>query len=268
MPSFLQAISHAATQLIPEHAARFLRRWVLDPRWRTIRTLGEARILGVSATVIIIVPFLSRAILLIKEWQDGVARSLHQVHPALEELFLKVLGNLELPLVLKLVVASAFCAFAAKIIYELGCPTYIKAGDLYNQFRHSHSHAISVLESSFRALWNSGDEKIIEKVRRGLRPYGLSFMVIKSTFEEYYEPLQLGQSVYVNYRGQLLNDKLIDYLLRPEFGEAFFVVVRDIGDESRKPIRVICALSYILALMLAAAAIANQLIWAWRGLVI
>ena len=114
-------------------------RYLLDPHWRIIKVYGQAKILGISATTIIVAPLLSRILIKLNEMETTIRQS----HPALNALFPLIKLHFELPLSIKLLVGSAVFALVGKGIYEAMCPLYIKAGDSYQEFRHTRAHATS-----------------------------------------------------------------------------------------------------------------------------
>jgi hypothetical protein len=100
----------------------FLDQWVFNPRWRHIRTLGEMKVLGVGATVLVVVPQLSRIMYLVKDKVLAVEGSLRQWQPPLGDLLLSLASSIELPTTLKLLTGSAIFVLVGKSIYELFCP--------------------------------------------------------------------------------------------------------------------------------------------------
>jgi hypothetical protein len=122
-----------------------VRRYLIDPHWRTIKVYGQAKVLGISATTIIIAPLLSRILIKLTEMETTI----RQAHPALNALFPLFKYHLELPLGIRFLLCSAFCALLGKVIYEVACPTCIKVGDTYEEFRQIQARATDALVDSF-----------------------------------------------------------------------------------------------------------------------
>ena len=69
-------------------------RYLFDPHWRIIKVYGQAKILGISATTIIVAPLLSRILIKLNEMESTI----RQAHPALNTLFPLIKLHFELPL--------------------------------------------------------------------------------------------------------------------------------------------------------------------------
>jgi len=240
-----------------------LERYLLNPHWRTIKVVGQAKVLGISATTIIIAPLLSRILVKLNEMETTI----RQAHPALNALFPLIQYHFELPLSIKLLVGSAVCALLGKGIYEMGCPVYVKAGDTYEEFRHSQARATDVLADGFlKVMQGSSNEK------KGGIVSGLQALQVNITHPSFPDAQQWAADTVVSFStgGRPYPPKgPTAYLVRyPEVGGPLFYVLRDVMDDSRRPARVACALLYGVAFVLLAGTLLIQLSWAVRGMLL
>jgi hypothetical protein len=254
-----------------EWAKKEFEKWVKNPRWRTIRHLGQLPILGISAATIVFVPLLSRSIDFLQDWSIRLATSAIFHDHLLFGMWLQGFSqSLTLPFVLKLLALSAVCAIIGKIIYILRCPPYIKYGDSFDQFRHAHSDALMVMTEAFCEVWNaSNEEGKIKIVRYMFNCYGLDFFNNISGGGFVNEPIMHNQPVGFrlgDLRGGARSGELITLMNNPILGEAIFVLLRDSRDDIRRRSRILCAVVYYAATVLAVVVIGIQGVWVFRGI--
>lgn len=241
----------------------FLEHWVSNPCWRTIRILGQAKVLGISAATIIVVPLLSRVLVKLNEMET----TLRKAHPALDALFPLVSYQLQLPLALKLLVGSAFFAMIGKLIYEGACPLYIKVGDTYSEFRHSQPNAISVLVDAFLEILKSSDGSRKKGLKDGL--IGFHRFLEQPGWDNMPEALSPSTPFRINSETKLWGTSPLRELMRDQdVAEPIFYILRDVMDECRRPWRILCASFYYVALGLFLGALSLQLYWAIRGVLL
>jgi hypothetical protein len=238
-----------------------LDRNLFNPHWRTIKIVAQARVLGISATTIIVAPLFSRTLIALNEMEPRI----RQAHPILDALFPIIKLHFELPLSIKLVVGSAFCALLGKVIYEMRCPLYLKAGDNYEQFRHSQAQATSVLSDAFLRIMQGSDQKKKGEIVSHLQAVDLVFHTPSNPTD-----VEWKQDTHVQFLirgGGSHPGGPLAYTMRfPDHAEAIFYVLRDVMDDSRRPARAACALFYAAAILLLAGALLIQLWWMVRGM--
>lgn len=243
--------------------------WILNPRWRTIRVLGEVRVLVVSVTFLVAFPLFSQLVFYAQVWLRKTADTVSKIQPGTGEPFTNLADQIGMPLVLKLLALTAVFAFMGKIVYEFCCPPYIRAGDSFARFRHSNSRALTVLEEDFRKLWNTLDKETLGKIRAGLRSHHVTDIWTDqglSTNEAFPITDNSIRFSYIKDNANRGETGSLRYLLGfEEIGGAVFTVLGDLYDDSRKWARIICALSYYLALLCAVIAIAVQGKWVLLG---
>ncbi len=241
---------------------QFFDRYIYNPHWRTIKIFGHAKVLGISATTIIVAPLLSRILIKLNEMET----SIRQAHPALDALFPLIKYHLELPLSIKFLVGSAVCALVGKGIYEMGCPVYIKEGDTYEQFRHSQARATDALVGGLLKIAHGIDIEKKDAMVMGLQALKVS---LKATDISGTQPLEASSAINLVFDGRTTRSGPVARVLRfPEIGEAFYYVLRDVMDDSRRATRVTCAVLYLSAFVLLFFTLVLQLGWAVRGVLI
>jgi hypothetical protein len=244
-------------------------KWLLNPRWRTVRHLGRLPILGVSAATVVLFPLLAKGIIFLKTWSSKLAKDISQNVPQFSNWLQAFSESLTLPFVLKLLAISALFVVVGKIIYIVCCPPYIKHGDSFHEFRHAHSDALMVMTDDFIGSWNdSGPAGQGNIVTYMLNSYALDFFnsVPRGTFV----PGPLARDTSVGFREQEKNNisrtgNLITLMNNQTFGEAIFVHLRESRDDTRKGARIICAISYYVATAFAGWALYIQGQWVIRG---
>lgn len=237
-----------------------LDRYLLNPHWRTIKIVGQAKVLGISATTIIVVPLLSRILIKLNEMET----SIRQAHPAFDTLFPLIKYHFELPLSIKLLVGSAVCALVGKVVYEMGCPVYIKEGNTFEEFRQSQARATDTIADAFlKVMQGKGKEKVVS----GLQ-------ALHFTFAEPSHPTQVEWKrdtvIRLDHLGKGIHPKgSAEWTMRySEVASAVFAVIRDVMDDSRKSARIICAMLYAAAFLLLLGTLALQLVWVVRGMLL
>jgi hypothetical protein len=240
-----------------------LDRYLLNPHWRTLKVVGQAKVFGISATTIIIAPLLSRILIKLNEMETTI----RQAHPALDAVFPLVQYNFQLPLPIKLLVGSAFCALLGKGIYEMRCPVYIKAGDSYEHYRNSQARASEILAAAFLKVMQENDKKKMGEIVSGLQ-------ALHYTFAQPPDPINTkwkqDTQIRLDYRGGGFHPvSSVEYTMRfTEAAEAIFSVMRDVMDDSRRAARVSCAVLYGLAFIFLSGALIIQMWWAARGMLL
>jgi hypothetical protein len=239
-----------------------LHRYLIDPHWRTIKVYGQAKVLGISATTIIVAPLLSRILIKLNEMEATI----RQAHPALNALFPLLKYHFELPLSIRLLVGSAVCALLGKGIYEVTCPSYTKVGNTYEEFRHSQARATATLVTSFAKIARDDDEKKRRAMMLGLQAHQVSF---KGTQLNPAEPLEGKTPVTFVVDGRITRSGGLSFVLNhSDVGGPVFYVLRDLMDDSRRAARVTCAFLYLVAFALLSLSLLMQLGWAVRGMLL
>ncbi|HKC93243.1 MAG TPA: hypothetical protein VKB81_04395 [Nitrospira sp.] len=239
-----------------------LDRYLLNPHWRTIKIVGQAKVLGISATTIIVAPLLSRILIKLNEMET----SIKQAHPALDALFPLIKYQFELPLSIKLLVGSAVFALLGKGLYEWQCPVYIKAGDAYQQFRHSQARASEELAGAFLKIMRGDNKEKKGEMISGL--HALNTHITEPRVPDTYQ-WQVDTTIKLEAAGRVQLPGPAAHIMRfPDVGESFFYVLRDVMDDSRWAARVACAVFYGAAFVLLSLALAMQLGWAVRGMLL
>jgi len=247
--------------------------WVLNPKWRTVRRLGDVRILGISLASFVFITLIARGIGYVRAWLGGLGVAVGQIEPDLGEWVTTVSGQLTLPFGLRLLAFSAIFAVIGKIIYEFACPPYIKIGDSFQHFTGTYSGALSRLCDDFVKLWNISNISTKQKIRQvaqASRLVSFSFLGEGNQFVDNVEHLSSDTVTKFQYarphpgaaQGTQPTGEF-RYLLRDgDFGGAIYDALREHRDTSRIVLRIICALSYYVALSFVGCAIIYQAWWA------
>ena len=250
----------------------FIDQWLVNPKWRTVRRLGDLRILGISFASFIFITLIARGISYARAWLEGLGVTVGQIEPDLGEWVTTVSDQLTLPFGLKLLAYSAVFAVIGKVIYESACPPYIKVGDSFQHFTSTYSGALSRLCDDFVKLWNISAPSVRQKIRQDAQAshlVSITFIVGRDTVEDV-DPLSSDTVTRFTYahphpgasRGGFPT-KEFRYLLRDgDFGAAIYDALREHRDASRIVLRIICAVSYYVALGFAGYAVIYQAWWA------
>lgn len=221
--------------------------------------------LGIGATVLVVVPLLSRILYLVKDKVLAVEESLRQWQPPLGDLLLSLASNIELPITLKLLTYSAISVLIGKIVYEVLCPKYIKSGNSYAEFRLSQPNATELLLSALLKIMQGDDMEKKAAVLTGIGAHNVQFSKpVDPLGARWTRDLQV-QFSSANYSplGRL------EYVMGvPWVAEPVFFVLRDLMDDSWKLGRIVCAMTYYIAFALLTAALSIQISWAVRGLML
>ncbi len=241
-----------------------LDRYFLNPHWRTIGKLGQEKILGISATAIIVVPLLSRTLVKLNEMES----TLRQSYPTLEPLFPLIKFHFQLPFSIKLVVWPALFAMIGKLVYEGACPLYLKAGDTFEAFRHSQANATNALEDAFLKFMQQSDDRKIGQLVSGLQ--ALDRTITEPALRQGVQTKWTASTVVsINSPHHPYPKGPITHIMRlPELAGPIFYVLQDVMDDCRKPGRIICAYAYYFAIVLLGSALLIQLSWVYQGLML
>lgn len=240
----------------------FLERYFINPRWRTIRFLGQAKILGISATTLLVAPLLSRTLVKI----EGMRSSLEE-SPLLKTLYPLIDFHLRLPWSIKFVVLSAIFALAGKALYSMTCPRYLNTGDTYESFRQSQSDASAVLAGAFlKFMMTEVTERKGELVAQFGR-FGRTFQKPDNLpkFEGW--TLETPLSVYFTDKpGAAAGSTLTQAFHHPEIAGPMFYTLRDVMDDSRRGWRLAVAYTYYVAIGFLLCALSMQAYWIVKAL--
>lgn len=242
---------------------QLLDRYIFNPYWRTIKIYGQAKVLGISATTIIVAPLLSRILIKLNEMETTI----RQAHPVLDALFPLMKYHFELPLSIKLLVGSAVCALLGKGIYEMGCPVYIKAGDTYEEFRQSQARATDALAGAFVKIMQGTNKEKKGKIVSGLQALRVGFMEPSFPDTQHWEP---STDIFLSIEGRPGPGKgPASHIFRfTQVEGPVFYVLRDVMDDFRRPARVACAVFYGVAFVLLFATLVMQLWWVVQGMLL
>lgn len=241
-----------------------LDRYLINPHWRTIGILGQVKILGISATTIIVVPLLSRTLVKLNEMES----TLQQSYPTLEPLLPLIKFHFQLPFSIKLVVWSALFAMIGKLVYEGACPLYLKAGDTFEAFRHSQANATNVLGDAFLRFMQKSDDTKRGQLVSGLQ--ALDRTIIEPKVTQGVRTEWTASTIVTIHSPHHMYPKgpIADIMRLHELAGSIFYVLRDVMDDCRKPGRIICAYAYYAAIGLLGLALVIQLGWVYQGLML
>ena len=238
---------------------------MINPRWRTLHRLGQARVLGISAAALVVAPLLSRLVVTLRNWLHGLG-DVRAQHLA---------DELHIPLVLMLLLCSALFALIGKVVYEMACPPYIKCGSDYPYFRHSYSDALTRLADDFATLWSASDaadRSLIKKIIFGaLHLEFYSDAALPSDVPEITRDstVQFNGPLGVPGPRPMVTGPLISLLRRtdpPNIGEEIFVVLRRMRDDCRYPLRIVCVVCYYASIGLAIGVTLYQMRWVYLAM--
>ena len=258
------------------YITRGLLEWVWDPPWRNIRVLGEVRILGASAAAVVVLPLLSMLIVHIRNWTSTLATVAAKIDPSLSDWISSVAAQLELPLVLTLLFASAVFAGFAQVAYRLSCPSYIRFADSFDRFRQARPFALDELKNDFEQVLRSLDDNGNRALQRefymgsGLR---LSTKKENGNYEYEGHPIFVDTQVRISKQtdhvarfAAHVGGTLADLMKYPEVGGEIFNILLERRDRCRRAARHICSLCYYVAIGLVVWAIGTQFLSVFRVL--
>lgn len=249
----------------------FLRKWLWDPKWRTIYRLGNAKILGASVASFVLIYLVARVIGQSRLWLQHLGEDLVKEHPTIGAWLSSVAIDLTMPLGLKLLAYSAIFAVIGKGVYEARCPPYIKQGDSLEQFRNAYSDALSILANDFRTLWNNLGTDLRQTIRRDVQAGHLIHFYFMEGSRQNEDIAELADNTIIRYDyghphpaaggARQTTASLMNILRYKDFGTAIFDVLREYRDNCNRFSRFFCALFYYLAILFAAASIIYQAWW-------
>ena len=250
----------------------FLRKWLWDPKWRTIYRQGNAKILGASVASFVFIYLIARAISQGRLWLHNLGGGLVEEHPTLGAWISSISADLTMPLGLKLLAYSAISAVIGKGIYEASCPPYIKQGDSLEQFHNSYPDSLSILADDFRTLWINLEPNLRQKIRKDVQASHLiSFYFMQGPNQQREDIEVFDQNTIIRYdyahphqgagKSVAPTGNLMNILRYKDFGTAIFEVLREYRDGCNWFSRFTCAVTYYLAILFAALAILYQAWW-------
>lgn len=259
-------ISENEPRVEPRRSFVFLNRWIWNPPWKTIRMLGALPVLGVSFTTLLATPVLARVIHHLRESLENLRSSLPPEHSWLNDIISNFDSSLHLPLVLKILCASAIFAAIGKAIYLIRCPIYFKEALSFDDFVRSVPFAHSILATEFIQLWNDSTESFrsayieeidsSDKVRLSLPNHSV---IEQARLTEDME-IEISGKLYSQAREEIISN-LVTLIRTPSFGQSILGVLRIYRDNFGPWSRRLCAWTYYVALGLFLWALSLQLKW-------
>ena len=251
------------------HLTGLLTRHLWDPPWRSIKTLGGLRILGVSITALLSVPLLARTIATSREHIESLKPLVGSSRAS--DWLQSIADSLQLPLTIKLLVLSALCAVIGKAIYETTCPPYFRIGESYEEFRRKYSFAGQCLREDFMELWNETGEIEHREILAHLRSEG-AYMEFIDSLGRHHQDIDILQPELV-ISLKLPSDRLAQTrqfqmaIQTPEFQRAVSNTLLDFRDYCRPWARRLCAWFFYVAIGFAGLAFLAQIQWVFRAMV-
>jgi hypothetical protein len=247
----------------------FLKKWFLDPKWRTIYRLGNVKILAASFASFVFIYVTARVVGQVQLWLHTLGTDVLKGDRPTSDWLISVSAGITMPLGLKLVAYSAIFAVIAKGIYEARCPPYIKQGDSIEHFRNAYSEAISILADDFRRLWNSSSTDRRGAIRANIRTSHLINLYFMAGSQQNEDTDDLNHDTVVRFHydtphpggGTFRTARLIHALRDRDLSIAILDILREFRDDCNRFSRFLCALSYYVAILFAAAALLYQASW-------